>query len=168
MAIPERPDGRVENYLANLIGQETAWEPGNPESRVEEYLDYILENGTKSEQEMEDDIAALKSIGRYLSLWDAATGLPVTNPKKLPYTYKTGDYYIVSNVGSGTNYMPNGSKYEGEASTTVDANVKVNDYYVYDGIVWTRLNHSSVGTAEAWTFTLENGTTVTKNVLVVS
>lgn len=106
MAIPERPDGRVENYLANLIGQETAWEPGNPESRVEEYLDYILENGTKSEQEMEDDIAALKSIGRYLSLWDAATGLPVTNPKKLPYTYKTGDYYMCRMLDPGQSICP--------------------------------------------------------------
>lgn len=157
MAIPERPDGRVENYLANLIGQDTAWEPGNPESRVEQYLDYILENGTKTEQEMEDDIAALKSIGRYLSLWNAATGLPVTNPKKIPYTYKTGDYYIVSNVDTTTNYMPSGIKYEGTASVTTDSGVKVNDYYVFDGSVWSRLAHSGGGNSLPEVSNTDNG-----------
>ena len=144
MAIPESPHSRVENYLGNLIGQETAWEPGNPESRTEEYLDYILNNGTKTEQEMAEEIEALKSIGRYLALWDCTIGKPTTDPKKLPYKYKAGDYYIVSTVGA-TNYKPAGTQYDGTASTTVDADAHANDYYIYDGTNWTRLNHSSVG-----------------------
>jgi hypothetical protein len=144
MSIPNIPTGRTENYLGNLIGQETAWEPGNPESRVEEYLDYILENGTKLEQEMEDEIANLKAIGRFLSLWNAATGLPTTNPSKLPYKYKAGDYYIVSVVGD-TNYQPTGNKYEGTASTTVYSDtLAINDFFVYDGTNWTLLSHSQV------------------------
>lgn len=156
MAIPGRPDGRVENYLANLIGQETAWEPGNPESRVEEYLDYILENGTKAEQDLEEDVAALKSIGRYLSLWNGATGKPVTDPKKLPYKYKAGDYYIVSVVGA-TNYMPSGTQYEGTASSTLDADAKVNDYYVFDGTTWSRLAHSGGGNSLPEVSNTDNG-----------
>lgn len=150
MSIPNIPEGRTENYLGNLIGQETAWEPGNPESRVEEYLDYILNNGTKLEQEMEDEIANLKAIGRFLSLWNAATGLPTTEPSKLPYKYKAGDYYIVGVVGA-TNYQPTGTKYEGTASTSVySGDLAVNDFFVYDGSAWTLLSHSVVDTGSTF------------------
>ncbi len=150
MSIPNIPTGRTENYLGNLIGQETAWEPGNPESRVEEYLDYILENGTKLEQEMEDEIESLKAIGRFLSLWNATTGLPTTEPSKLPYKYKAGDYYIVSVVGL-TNYQPTGTKYEGIASSTLYSDdLHINDFFVYDGSAWTMLSHSVVDTGSTF------------------
>lgn len=150
MSIPNIPEGRTENYLGNLIGQETAWEPGNPESRVEEYLDYILNNGTKLEQEMEDEIESLKAIGRFLSLWNATTGKPTTDPAKLPYKYKAGDYYIVSVVGI-TNYQPSGNKYDGIASTTLySGDLAVNDFFVYDGSAWTMLSHSAVDTGSTF------------------
>lgn len=144
MAIPESPHSRVENYLGNLIGQETAWEPGNPESRTEEYLDYILQNGTVREQEIEDEVSTLKAIGRFLSLWNAGTGLPETDPAKtLPYKYKTGDYYIVSVIGENNNYEPSGTQYTGAASTVLySGDLSIGDFFFYDGHIWKKLTHS--------------------------
>lgn len=46
--------------------------------------------------ELQDQIDNLKARGRFLSLWDCITGLPATNPVEMPYSYQTGDYYIVS------------------------------------------------------------------------
>jgi len=89
-------------------------------------------------KELQDQINNLKAIGRYLSGWNCATGLPTSNPTTLPYTYKAGDYFIVTNVASGgTNYQPYGSQYTGQASTTpVGTIVKVNDYFRFDGTNW--------------------------------
>lgn len=144
MSIPNRPGSRAENLYGNMIGQETATQPENPQSRIEEYLDYIVNNGTKLEQEIKDEVDALKGIGRYLSLWDCTTGTPTTEPRKFPYKYKAGDYYIVSVVGA-TNYQPTGTQYEGIASTTVySGNLAVNDFFIYDGSAWTLLSHSVV------------------------
>ena len=93
------------------------------------YLDGVTSN-------IQDQIDALEGRGRFLSVWNSTTGLPVTNPGTLPYTYKTGDYYIVGTVGS-TNYKPNGSSYTGTASSTVESEtVAVNDVYYYDGTNW--------------------------------
>lgn len=164
MSIPNRPGSRAENLYGNMIGQETATPPEKPQSRIEEYLDYIVNNGTQLEQEIKDDVDALKGIGRYLSLWDCTTGKPVTDPKKLPYKYKSGDYYIVSAVGA-TNYMPSGTQYEGTASSTTDSGVSVNDFYLFDGTTWSRMAHSSVdptiiavytqGQGSSWSCNLE-------------
>ena len=95
-------------------------------------LSYL--NGVTSN--IQDQIDALEGRGRFLSVWNSTTGLPVTNPGTLPYSYKTGDYYIVGTVGS-TNYKPNGSSYTGTASSTVESGtVAVNDVYYYDGTNW--------------------------------
>lgn len=53
MSIPEVPDSRMENLLGLLIGQETARDPGHPQSRVEEYLKYIIEHGAGSSRDVE-------------------------------------------------------------------------------------------------------------------
>lgn len=108
-------------------------------------------------------------VGKFLALWDCSTGLPETDPADgVPYTYTTGDFYIVSGVDNTTNYMPNGTSYDGTASTTVDSgSPKINDMYFYDGALWRRLKNSEPSlSTEQWTFTLEGGTTVTKNVVV--
>ena len=85
---------------------------------------------------IQNQLDALEGRGRFLSQWNSSTGLPTTNPTTLPYTYKTGDYYIVSAVGT-TNYKPSGSSYTGTASTTVElGTVAVNDTYYYDGTNW--------------------------------
>lgn len=89
---------------------------------------------------LQDQIDNLSARGRFLALWNCATGLAQSNPPESPYTYKTGDYFIVGTVdsGSGTNYRPNGATYTtGVASTTVEtAEVSVDDVYYYDGENW--------------------------------
>lgn len=86
--------------------------------------------------ELQQEIDNLKARGRFLSLWNCTTGLPATNPQEMPYTYKAGDYYIVSSVGS-TNYKPSGTVYSGTASSTQETlEVKSNDFYEFDGTNW--------------------------------
>lgn len=85
---------------------------------------------------LSDKIASLGSIGRFLALWNCATGKPNTDPESLPYTYHTGDYYRIGNVGT-TNYIPTGTQYTGTASTTqATESVKVGDIYYFDGTSW--------------------------------
>lgn len=90
---------------------------------------------------LQNQIDDLSGRGRFLSVWNCATGLAETNPPESPYTYKAGDYFVVGTVSSAVpavNYKPDGSSYTtGVASTTVETNeVSVNDTYIYDGTVW--------------------------------
>lgn len=91
-------------------------------------------------KELQDEINNLKARGRYLSLWNCATGLAQTDPTVNPYNYATGDYFIVGTVAASgqTNYRPDGSSYTiGVASTTVETNaVSPDDTYIYDGTHW--------------------------------
>lgn len=57
MALPEAPKSRSEQYLAKIAGQEVTL-PEAPNSRVEQYLDYIVENGTVSEEEIAEQVSA--------------------------------------------------------------------------------------------------------------
>lgn len=85
---------------------------------------------------IQNQIDNLEARGRFLSLWNGATGKPETNPGELPFTYKTGDYYIIDNTGT-TNYRPTGSTYTGAASTVVETeSISANDVYYYDGTTW--------------------------------
>lgn len=94
-------------------------------------------------KELNDRITNLESMGKFLSTWDCSTGLPETNPPTLPYEYKTGDYFVISNVGTGTKYKPNGDEYDGNASTTVETEtVNIGDFYIYDGTNWGLLSTS--------------------------
>lgn len=97
------------------------------------------------------DVQPVAKLGRYLSGWNCATGLAMTNPQESPYEYTTGDYFIVGVVATGgaSNYKPNGSSYTiGVASTTVETEVvNVNDTYLYDGTGWTLLKTGSAVTS---------------------
>lgn len=44
MALPDNPLTRIEQYLANIAGQDTSL-PKVPLTRIEQYLDYIAKNG---------------------------------------------------------------------------------------------------------------------------
>ena len=57
-------------------------------------------------KELQDQITNLQSRGRFLSLWDCSTGLATTEPTVNPYTYKTGDYFIVSVADNAKWYYP--------------------------------------------------------------
>lgn len=90
---------------------------------------------------LNDRIDDVSGRGRFLALWNCATGLAESNPPESPYPYKAGDYFVVGTVSSAdpaVNYKPDGSSYTtGVASTTVETNeVSVNDTYFYDGTVW--------------------------------
>lgn len=93
--------------------------------------------------DLQDQIDDLSGRGRYLSIWNCTTGLAESNPPESPYTYQSGDYFIVGTVGA-TNYRPDGSSYTtGVASTTIEtAEVKVDDVYLYDGTNWKLLASS--------------------------
>ena len=91
-------------------------------------------------KELQDEINHLKSIGRFLSIWECSTGLPQTNPTTLPYQYHTWDYYIIWEVSTANppvNYRPTWSQYTWVASTTQETvSVAVWNMYVYDGTSW--------------------------------
>ena len=94
------------------------------------------------------DVQPGGSRGRFLALWNCATGLAESNPPISPYEYKTGDYFIVGTVSSATpavNYKPDGSSYTiGVASTTVETNeVSVDDTYFFDGTNWKLQSNSN-------------------------
>lgn len=88
-------------------------------------------------RELQEQIQNLKQRGRYLSVWNAATGLAETTATVSPYPYKAGDYFIVGVVGS-PNYRPYGTEYtNGVPSTAVEtASLAANDTYYFDGTVW--------------------------------
>ena len=92
-------------------------------------------------KELNDRIDNISARGRFLALWNCATGLAETQPTASPYDYKSGDYFIVGTVAAagGTNYKPSGSSYTtGVASSTVEAaSVDSGDCYYYDGTTWT-------------------------------
>lgn len=92
---------------------------------------------------LQDQINDLKAMGRFLSLWDCETGMPISFPLATPYNYQTWDYFLVENVDTTTNYRPSGVQYTGTASTTVETDeVEVWDLYIYDWAVWLlQINH---------------------------
>lgn len=89
---------------------------------------------------LQQQINHLQTIGRFLSFWDATTGLAQTNPQTSPYVYQTGDYFRIGVVAGpgGTNYRPSGSSYTiGVASTVVETErLAVGQVYYYDGTNW--------------------------------
>ena len=106
-----------------------------------------------ADNNLQAQIDVLKARGRFLALWNCATGLAETNPVSSPYTYQTGDYFIVGVVSTATppvNYRPDGSSYTtGVASTTVEtAVVDVDDVYYYDGTTW----HLQINTQKTTAF----------------
>lgn len=93
---------------------------------------------------LSDRIDNLSGRGKYLSTWDCELGEAETTPPVNPYPYTTGDYFIVSNVGT-TNFKPAGTSYDEQDpdSDSESEDVSVNDTYIYDGNgVW-RLIHAA-------------------------
>lgn len=95
---------------------------------------------------LNDKIADLQAMGKFLSTWDASSWQPTTFPYTTPYTYHTWDYFLVSAIDTTSpivNYKPNGSSYTWSASTTQETwDLAVWDIYIYDGAVWIlQMNH---------------------------
>ena len=106
---------------------------------------------------VDDAVEDLVWLWKFLSLWDATTWQPISFPLSTPYTYTTWDYFLVETVSAATppvNYKPNGSSYDGTASSTTESEeLAVWDIYIYDWTTWLlQLNHGkSVSFSEiAW------------------
>lgn len=91
---------------------------------------------------LNDKITDLQSIGRFLSLWDATTWLPISFPLDIPYNYRTWDYYLVETVGT-SNKRPDWVQYTWTASTVPETDeLEIWDMYIYDWQVWLlQINH---------------------------
>ena len=89
---------------------------------------------------LQDQINQLTWLNKFLSTWNCTTGLPVTDPSATPFTYTSGNYYLVATVAWewGTNYKPHWSTFTPwVASTAVETNeVNVNDMYIFDWTQW--------------------------------
>lgn len=133
-------------YITGITGSDVTTALGYTPLQSSDILNVVNSTATNKAlsanmgKELQNQIDNLKARGRYLALWNCATGLAQSNPTQSPYNYQTGDYFIIGTVatGSGTNYRPNGSSYTtGVASTTVETEpVAVNDVYYYDGTNW--------------------------------
>ena len=95
---------------------------------------------------LQDQINEMSWASTFLSLWDATTWLPQSNPTTNPYRYKVWNYYIVSKVAEAwwVNYRPRWTQYDAwVASTEVETeNVNINDWYLYDWARWILLSNS--------------------------
>lgn len=94
-------------------------------------------------------IDTLSWLGKFLSLWNSATWLPISFPLSTPYTYHTWDWFMVETIDATTNYKPDWASYTGSASTTVDSTnpVKQWDVYIYDGISWIFQENNRIATS---------------------
>lgn len=92
---------------------------------------------------LDDKIAALFWLWKFLSLWDATTWQPMSFPYSTPYNYSTWDYYLVEVIWTGTNYRPDWASYWGTASTTLETDeLEIWDMYIYDWQIWLlQINH---------------------------
>lgn len=85
-------------------------------------------------------IADLMALWKFLSLWDATTGQPISFPYTTPYTYSTWDYFLVETISSATppvNYRPDWSSYTWTASSTPETDeLEQGDVYIYDWSIW--------------------------------
>lgn len=94
-----------------------------------------------------DMIKNLLARWRFLSTWNTATWLPLTNPEESPYPYKAWDYYIVGIVAAEgwTNFRPEPGEYVINVASDEQetSEVHVSDIYVYDGEKWILLINST-------------------------
>ena len=132
----------VENKVANISVPTKTSDLTNNSGYITNAVDNLMNYPTTTtvqaaDTELQEQINQLQSRGRFLSLWDCITGLAESEPTVAPYEYKTGDYFIVGNIGI-TNYRPFGSSYTPtEPSTVIETgDVQINDTYVYDGSNW--------------------------------
>ena len=113
----------------------------NIEDAVNETVDVLVAEVNK----LDDKLNSINQLNRFLSTWNCATGLPVTNPANMPYLYQNGDYYIIGTVSEEENYSPDGAEYNGVASNQIESTTpKVNDIFVYDGLTWSLMDRNSV------------------------
>lgn len=118
----------------------TEWKLGEtPDLTDYATTDYVDEQ----DEALSSRIDALSQRGKYLSGYDCATGEADTVPPTEAlvdgvYPYTTGDYFIVSNVGTGTKYIPSGEAYDPDdpEKQAYTGDLAVNDTLYYNGESW--------------------------------
>lgn len=91
-------------------------------------------------------IEQLEGLGRFLSLWDCKTGLPLTEPEDIPYEYKSGDFYIVDEaypieqVGPERvlHYYDGTVRYDFDEETFMEKEAPtadMSDYFLYTDVI---------------------------------
>lgn len=166
-------DGHTEDFrIVENTHSTYSWERIDVQPKTE-VIDNLTSTSTTAAlsanqgKVLNDRIDDVSGRGRFLALWNCATGLAESNPPESPYPYKAGDYFVVGTVSAAdpaVNYKPNGSSYTtGVASTTVETDeVSVNDTYFYDGTVWKLQSNAQKevalsGLADVSLGTLEDG-----------
>jgi hypothetical protein len=99
----------------------------------------LYDGSPTTKKYVDDKFSTLMWLGKFLSLWDCSTWLPISFPLTTPYSYHTWDYFMIETVASGwgTNYRPSGSSYTGTASSATESEaIQRWDFYIYDGTVW--------------------------------
>lgn len=88
-----------------------------------------------------DRLNNANKIGRFLSLWNAATGSPTTPPPTNVYECQTGDFFIISALpATGNIIFPTGSVFNNKVVPTVfyegTTELAKGDFIMYDGEEW--------------------------------
>lgn len=128
--------------LKGLIDQEIE-DRGSADTTLQNNINAEAKTRKDTDDNLQDQIDNLKARGRFLALWNATTGLPESTPQISPYTYNTGDYFIVDAVGE-TNYRPIGTEFViGQASAEIETEeLATDDVYYFDGATWhLQINH---------------------------
>lgn len=94
------------------------------------------------DQDLQNQIDVLSSIGQFLAIWDCDTH----NARYLDegFEYQTGNYFIIGSIAGegGVNYMPDGPTYSSTGFAVTTEDVRVSDMWFYDGEHWIYLaNH---------------------------
>ena len=139
------PDSSVNGHLAVFDGAtwkllKDGWEVPTPVTVVDNLTSTSTTSALSANQWkiLNDKIADLMWMWKFLSLWNCTTWQPISFPLDTPYTYHTWDYFMVEVLDyTSTIYRPNWSSYNNIASSTEETgDVAVWDYYVYDWAVW--------------------------------
>ena len=140
----------IENVITNTGVLSVNWETWHVTVASPDMSNYLAKNNTtaftptwdynpSTKKYVDDKFSTLMGLGKFLSLWDSSTWLPISFPLTIPYTYHTWDYFMIETVASGwgTNYRPDGSSYSGTASSVTESEtVQRWDFYIYDWTVW--------------------------------
>lgn len=101
----DKVDQATAGDLAGLDAHGNLTDSGIAASNVVKKTDVVNSTSSDSEtlplsakmgKQLQTQIDSLGGRGRFLSLWNSIYGLPMTEPESSPYTYRSGDYYIVS------------------------------------------------------------------------
>lgn len=120
------------------FNEQLAWVEVNTQEVIND-LDSLSETKALSAymgNVLAERINNIGTIGRFLAMWDADTG--IARYLDVGFEYERGDYFIVASVAGegGVNYMPDGDTYTEPSEIEAEDDLKISDMYYYDGTRW--------------------------------